>query len=81
MSVLLLLLSGINFECAVRIYNPIQVSLIQCTPSNFRGSTRTAFKIDTLPWYVMVAKLGLKLKTIKLKNILAKMKNPVFTVV
>lgn len=74
MSVLLLLLSDINFECLVRIYNPILVSSMHCTPSNFRGSTRIASKIDTtLLQYVMVAKLGPNLKIIELKIILAKM--------
>jgi len=81
MSMLLLPPSTINFECPVRIYNSIQVSLIHCTPNNFRESTRIISKIDaTLPWYVMVAKLGLKLKILELKNILAKMEaSPIYS--
>lgn len=48
-----LLLSGINFECAVRIYNPFQVSSIHCTRSNFRESTRIVSKIDTVHYHGM----------------------------
>lgn len=73
MSVLLSLLSDIKFECLVRIYYPILVSSMHCAPSNFRGSTRIASKIDTtLLRYVMVAKLGSNLKIIEFKIILAK---------
>lgn len=59
---LLLLLSSVNSEYAIRFYNPIHVSSIHGMPSDSREPSGTVSKIGTtLLWYVLVPKLDLKL--------------------
>lgn len=70
MSVLLLLLSDINFEWAAKIYHSINISSIHHAPSNFKGAARIVSKINTM---CNVSKIWPQTENYCIKNTLSKM--------
>lgn len=73
MSVLLLLLSAINFEWAAKIYCSIIISSIHRAPSSFRETARIVSKVNTtLPMGCNVGKIWPQTENYYIKNTLSK---------